>query len=395
MIENKNLVKYCFTAIVLLICSVQFSFGQNLEITHGPFLQHLTTNSVVVNWSSSIDCISWVEFYEEDGSNFYQKERPKKFSSRDGVKNIGKLHRVGLNNLKPAKEYAYRIYSQEVTEQGYFGEVVATKVYHKKPLHFTTLEADKKQTSAIILSDVHGRASMVGGLLDRVEWNKTDFVLLNGDFINTFDDEEELYSVLDTCVSIFAEETPLYTTRGNHETRGLKALELKQYLHFPGDKYYYTFSSGTTLFIVLDSGEDKPDSDIEYHGLNDFESYRREQAIWLSEIVESEDFIKAEQKIVFMHIPPYYPKGGDEWYGPLDSRRNFVPILNKAGIDLMLCGHRHKYALVPEKEGENNFPIIISDNNSRIDLLTDQTGINVRITGPESKVISELYFDNK
>ena len=68
MKENKNLLKYCLSAIVLLICSVQFSYGQNLEITHGPILQYLTTNSVVVNWSSSIDCISWVEFYEDDGS---------------------------------------------------------------------------------------------------------------------------------------------------------------------------------------------------------------------------------------------------------------------------------------------------------------------------------------
>jgi len=395
MMENKHLLKYCFTTIALLICSVQFTFGQNPEITHGPFIQHLTTNSVVINWSSSMDCISWVEFYEEDGSKFYRKERPKKFSSTDGVKNIGILHKVRLTQLKPATEYAYRIYSQEVTEQGYFGKVVATKVYHQKPLHFTTLEAEKKQTSAIILSDVHGRASFVGSLLDKVEWNKTDFVILNGDFINDFEDDKELYDVLDTCVSIFAENKPIYTVRGNHETRGIKARELKQYLHFPGDKYYYTFSSGRTFFIVLDSGEDKPDSDIEYHGRNDFDEYRKEQAIWLSKIVESEDFKMAEQKIVFMHIPPYYPEGGWEWHGTLESRKNFVPILNKAGIDLMLCGHRHRYGFVPAKDGENNFPIIISDNKSSIDLRTDHTGIHVKVIGPESKVITELNFNNK
>jgi predicted phosphodiesterase len=386
---------YRFSAFILMICSVQFSNGQNLEITHGPFLQSLTTSSVVVNWSSSKDCISWVEFYEDDGSHFYQKEREKIFASRDGLKTIGKLHKVTLNKLKPATKYKYRIYSLERTEHGYFGEVVATDVYKKRPLHFTTPEAEKNQSSCIILSDMHGRDSMVGSLLDKVEWNETDFVILNGDFINTFDDEDELYSVLDTCVSIFAKEKPIYAIRGNHETRGLKALELKQYLHFPEDKYYYAFSSGKTFYIVLDSGEDKPDSDIEYHGLNDFERYRENQAIWLSELVESEDFKNAEQKVVFMHIPPYYPKGGREWHGPLESRRNFVPILNKAGIDLMLCGHRHRYAFVPEKEGENNFPIIISDNKSRIDLQTDHTGINVRITDPESKVISELFFNNK
>ncbi|MBA7558013.1 hypothetical protein ES705_50801 [subsurface metagenome] len=43
--------------------------------------------------------------------------------------------------------------------------------------------------------------------------------------------------------------------------------ELKNYFHFPQNNYYYTFSSGNTLFIVLDGGEDKPDSDIEYSEL--------------------------------------------------------------------------------------------------------------------------------
>lgn len=395
MKESKNPLKYCFATIALLFCAVQFTNGQNLKITHGPYIQNLTTNSVVINWSSSIDCIAWVEFYEEDGKRFYRKERPKKFASIDGVKTIGKLHKVRLTQLKPDTEYAYRIYSHERTEQGYFGEVVASDVYKKKPLHFTTHETEKKQTSAIILSDVHGRANFVGSHLDKVEWNNTDFVIFNGDYINTFDDENEIYAVLDTCVSLFAKETPVYTVRGNHETRGIKAPELKQYLHFPGDKYYYTFSSGKTFFIVLDSGEDKPDSDLEYHGLNDFEQYRKEQAIWLSEIVESEDFKKAEQKIVFMHMPPYYPTTGHEWHGPLDARRNFVPILNKAGIDLMFCGHRHRYGLVPAKDGENNFPIVISDNKSRIDLQSDHAGINVKVIGPDSKIITELNFNNK
>lgn len=382
-------------ASILLLCSVQVSYGQKLEISHGPFLQNLSTNSVVINWSSSEECIAWVEYYEDDGSNFYQKEREKIFSSEDGLKNLGKLHKVKLEGLKPATKYKYRVYSQELTEQGYFGDVVATDVYHKKPLHFTTPELEKEKTASIILSDIHGDASRVGTLLDKAEWNNIDFVLLNGDFINTFDDEKELYDVLDTCVSIFAKEKPIYAVRGNHETRGLKALELKQYLHFPGNKYYYTFMSGTTLFIVLDSGEDKPDSDIEYHGMNDFEGYRIEEARWLAAVVESEDFKKAEHKIVFMHMPPYYPKGGYEWHGPLEARKNFVPILNGSGIDLMLCGHRHKYAYLPEKEGEHNFPIIISGNKTRIDLQTDHAGVSVKVTDTESKVISELFFDNK
>lgn len=392
--RNKLNIKNYFYVIILLICTPQWINAQYPVITHGPYLQYLTSNEVTICWSTSKNCISWVECYEEDGSNFYQKEREKTFDATDGLKNIGKLHSVTIKNLNPATKYAYRIYSKEVKDDRSFGNTASTRVYGRKPLCFTTQPIEKEQTSIVVLSDMHEKFNIVGSLLKGIEWEKTDFVLLNGDFMDSFETESDLYTgVLDTIVDVFAKEKPLVIVRGNHETRGIKAPELIDYFHFPENKYYYTYTIGTTMFIVLDSGEDKADSDIEYYGFADFDSYRSEQAKWLSEVVKSEAFRKAEHKIAFMHIPPYDNSRGREWHGDLEVRNKFVPILNQAGIDLMVCGHTHNYSYHAPKDGENNFPIIISGSRSRIDLTIDKTGIKATRVGLDSKEILSIHIE--
>jgi len=138
------------------MCSTQWINAQNFDITHGPYLQYLTSNEVTICWSTSKNCISWVEYFEEDGSNFYQKERGKTFETVDGLKRISKLHSVTVKNLNPATKYAYRIYSKEVKDDRYFGNTVATRVYKREPLFFTTQPIEKEQISVIVLSDMHG-----------------------------------------------------------------------------------------------------------------------------------------------------------------------------------------------------------------------------------------------
>ncbi len=96
--------------------------------------------------------------------------------------------------------------------------------------------------------------------------------------------------------------------------------------------------------------------------------------------------------IVFIHMPPYYERRGHEWHGELMVREKFVPILNEADIDLMVCGHKHKYAYVAKTAGENHFPIIISDNQSRIDLMIDDLGIQVTRVDTTQKEISQMTF---
>lgn len=56
-----------------------------------------------------------------------------------------------------------------------------------------------------------------------------------------------------------------------------------------------------------------------------------------------------------------------------------MPLLNEAGIDLMLCGHYHRYKFVPkDAQGYNNaFPIIIHDDGVLLEAEADENTITI------------------
>ena len=144
---------------------------------------------------------------------------------------------------------------------------------------------------------------------------------------------------------------------------------------------YYTFSDGPAYFIVLDGGEDKPDSDIEYHDLVRYDIYRQKEAKWLQSVVESEQFKAATVKIVIIHIPPK----STGWHGEAEIARLFVPILNQAGIDAMFCGHIHKYRFSEANDPTYgcNFPIVCLPNRVRADIEVSKEMIAYTITTAE------------
>ncbi len=55
------------------------------------------------------------------------------------------------------------------------------------------------------------------------------------------------------------------------------------YFPTPGDRFYYSFSHGGVRFVILDTGEDKSDSNKEYSGLVNFQPYLEEETKWLRE----------------------------------------------------------------------------------------------------------------
>lgn len=88
----------------------------------------------------------------------------------------------------------------------------------------------------------------------------------------------------------------------------------------------------------MDTGEDKPDSDIEYAGITVYDEYRTEQAEWLRRVLDSKEYKDAPFKIIVAHIPPI---GG--WHGNLEVEQKFMPLLRDAKPDVMLCGHLHRF----------------------------------------------------
>mgnify|MGYP003291171363 FL=1 len=273
---------------LLLLSGLVMWFGaaaqsDDFKITGGPYLQMLGEHEVTIVWATNRDAVSWVEIAPDNDEHFYATERPKFFQTDMGRKVVGTLHRVHVTGLEKGTTYRYRIYSKEVTAQTdyyvQYGKTAASNVYDVKPFYFTTFDNDKKSVSFTVVNDIHGNNAMLAALTDNVRKDKNDFVLFNGDMVTTFASGQQIFDgFLTTAVKSFASEIPFFYARGNHETRGLFFAHYRDYFPSPTGQTYYSFQAGPVFFIVLDGGEDKPDSDIEYNGLGGFDTYGAQEA---------------------------------------------------------------------------------------------------------------------
>lgn len=374
------------TVVVVGVATAQES--KSVKIVEGPYLQAVGEREFTVVWKTDKDALSWVEIAPNDGTHFYNRDRAKFYQTRYGRKNIGTLHSVRVSGLEPATTYRYRIISSAAIkgegDRVRFTEQRGSDVYRRQPLFVTTLDRNKESVSFAVVNDIHGKTAEFETLFADVAEHKYDFICFNGDMTSRNNAQQEVFDYyLNSATKLFAKETPLYFVRGNHETRGAYAVSLPELFPSSSGQPYYIFRQGPVCFVALDCGEDKPDSDMEYSGLAHFDQYRAEQAEWLKGVVESETFRSAPVKIVFCHIPPE-TKG---WHGAAEIHRLFVPILNKAGIDLWIAGHIHKYRLTEPGENGCNFPVLCNPNVCRLDATVTAKGVDIKIVDTKSTTL--------
>lgn len=375
--------------VLLLVAVLPLSAQDDIKITHDPYLQNLGENEVTIVWTVNKPSIGWVELAPDDGTHFYKTERPRFFHAKNGIKLTSTVHAVHLKELQPGTRYRYRVYSQEVLSHvGWrviYGNVAATSVYGKKPLEFQTSDHTKQTVNFAMVNDIHGKSDVLEKLVSHCDLKTTDLFLFNGDMVSIFNNEKEIFEgFMDKATALFASELPMYYTRGNHETRGSFASSFQQYFSPDQDHIYYMFRQGPVCFVILDSGEDKPDSDLEYAGINAYDEYRSEQAKWLEQVLESKEYKEAPFKVVVCHMPPF---GG--WHGEQEIAEKFLPLLNKANVDIMLCGHLHRYMRNDAKEGVN-FPVIVNSNNTVLKAEAQPGLLNLKILDLDGKEIDKL-----
>ena len=386
----RKLIRVWIIGIVFPLYAIA---GQpSVKITHGPYLQNLSENEVTVVWTTDKPCKSWVEFSKkEDGKSFYSQLPRKAYASQDGLCCVDTLHRVTVTGLEKNTTYFYRVLSQEVKEllpyRPVLGNIVSTDIW-KKPLTFTTLDGRQETLSMVMINDIHGKNDLQKKLLEMAPPQNVDMVVFCGDMCNYINKQSDIFTgFLDTSVGLFASSKPFVYVRGNHETRGAYARNFSRYLTGPEGKFYYAFTSGPIRFIVLDSGEDKPDTDVEYSGLVDFDNYILEQKEWLARELESPEFRAASFRVVLSHIP--FGKGG--WYGSERLRKQLLPLLEGARIDLMLSGHNHTFGFM-DKGKVTAFPIIVNSNNSVLTMFGSEDLLKVQVKQIDGKVLLEKEF---
>lgn len=387
--------RFLFSVICALTVIAGFAQEQ-IAIKHGPYLQNLKETETTIVWVSNKASVGWVEVAPDDGTSYYRFERTKFFDATNGVKNVSQLHTVRVTGLKPGTSYRYRIYSQEVLERKgeeiIYGNVAAPSIYDRRTLKFTTNDRNKPTTSFIMLNDIHGNTDYIPKLLDIAGYKETDMIIYNGDMMNWLMDEEDLFrGFMDITIELFATKKPMYYARGNHETRGLFATSFQHYFSPKEPHLYFLLRQGPVCFIFLDTGEDKPDSDIEYHGITDYDNYRTEQARWLSEAVKSQEFLDAKFKVIIAHMPPLPDE--DLWHGQAEVAEKFVPILNEAGVDVMLCGHLHQYFNNKPTE-KVRFPVIDNSSNTVLKGVVQEDKLYLEIKNMNGDLVDKIYINH-
>lgn len=392
---KKNDMKRILLSLISIFCLTQMAGAdERITICHGPYLQNVKETEATFVWMASKPSIGWVELAPDDGSNYYNKERRKYFDTTNGVKNTSLLHAVKVSGLKPGTTYRYRVYATEVLDHKgveiVYGKTDALDVFTADPPSFRTNDRTKPETSFAVINDIHGRTDDIPALLKAADYRNKDMVIFNGDMLSQLRNEGELFSgFMDVSVDLFAKQIPMYYARGNHETRGLFATSFQHYFSPKEPHLYFMFNQGPVCFIVLDTGEDKPDTDIEYSGITDYDNYRTEQAAWLQQAVRSEDFLKAKYRIVIAHMPPQPIK--ELWHGPQEVLEKFVPILNEAGIDVMLSGHLHRY-IYCKPDAQVKFPVVINSKDMVISGKTQGGKLHMEIRDTKGALVDTIVL---
>jgi predicted phosphodiesterase len=334
-----------------------------LQIIAGPYLQAPSGTGITVMWATNHKCVSKVEYGTSPDGSTMTAER-----SQHGLVDANiTLHCVPLTGLKPGTCYYYRVVSTEILDfQPY--KVVFGDTVKSQDNRFTTLDANKDRFSFVVLNDRHEKTDLLAQALNSINWDGVDLVFFNGDAANHLTSEEQIFqSIIQPATKVFAGRIPLVFVRGNHETRGSFARMLMNYFPSATGRFYYSFSHGGVHFVILDSGEDKADSDPEYSMLTRFESYLEEETNWLKEEIRSKSFRKARLRVVLVHIPPW---DITETKGKFIREKylwdHWGPLFNEGRVDLLLSGHTHKYAEVPPAEDKNQYPILIGGTDTII-----------------------------
>ena len=277
------------------------------------------------------------------------------------------------DGLRPCADHlAFRLTGLRAGQRCFY-RVHAAALGHADPAHtqlgaeivsetrsFRTLDPDAGEIRFTVWNDTHQTTPTLERLIAMHREQPTDFLFWNGDIFNDIPDEQTL---LDQCFrpagQAFADATPYFLTRGNHDVRGTEARLLPQYLNGPHGQFYYTFRHGPVGFLVLDTGEDKPDDDPAYAGLADFAAYRTAQQQWLAGAVKDPLFVTAPIRVAFLHIPmvweaeipEHWPKvwGGRKGWICEDGYHKWHDLLIQAGVKLVISGHTHRHAWFPAK----------------------------------------------
>lgn len=324
----------------VLILVVIYAVGRPIQIwmdgfysgVREPYLQMMSSNAVTLRWQSEKELVGVVRYgLKLDQLNKIQVE---------AVAN--EEHEIRLTGLIPATKYFYSIGSE--VEDDFKGQDFWFK---------TSPEINKTEWVRFWVTGDQGYPNVIQSevreaALDWVKQNPRisvysspfDFWITTGDNAYRSGTNEQFQAGFFEPYKNILRNTPVWPAYGNHDARRWVFFDI---FSFPtkaesgglasGSENFYSFDYANIHFVMLDTEE----SDMDAEG---------EMLSWLKQDLE---LTRQQWLIVSFHHPPY-TKGSHNSDNKKDSggrmirvRENILPLLEQAGVDLVLSGHSHMY----------------------------------------------------
>lgn len=311
------------------------------QLIRGPYLQVATTNSMVVRWRTDAFARSRVRYGTAEG-------QLDKIADDSALRTE---HIVKLAGLAPGTKYYYSIGGIKDTLQG------------DKDNYFFTLALARDEGIYRIgafgdcgNNSVNQR-NVRNAVIKYLGENYMNAWILLGD--NSYPDgtDAELQAkFFNIYKDDLLKKYPLFPAPGNHDYHDIefsaavaqKTHEVAYYQNFSmpehgeagglasGTKAFYSYDIGNVHFLSLDS-YGKED--------NEFRIYDTlgPQVQWVKKDMEANT--NRQWVVAYWHHPPYtMGSHNSDKTGELTKiRENFIRILERYGVDLILCGHSHDY----------------------------------------------------
>lgn len=322
-----------------------------------PYLQNPAPDGMSVMFQTRTLVHSWVEY----GTDTLQLQREQELCGGQAVCHDIE-HKVRLTNLQPGTKYYYRICAREIFHYASYSKIIGDTL--RTQFHSFTTPSDKgTDFTALIFNDLHQVDRTIRDMASLAATVPHDFVVFNGDCLAEPADRLDAIRMIRNLTERFnSAEIPAFFVRGNHEIRNAYSAGMPSLLEQPGGQTYGAFNWGDARFVILDCGEDKPDSHWVYYGMNDFTKFREQQREFLSRELKSREFRKAQKRILIHHIPLW---GNTDEYQP--CRDMWAPLCGKGTFDVAFGAHTHEFRYHAPGTQDNAFPVFVGGGPSTKD----------------------------
>ncbi len=340
------------------------------SLTRGPYLQVGKEDSITIRWRTNIPTDSRVTWGTTFGT----------YTNSYDLAALTTEHIVRIGGLTADRKYWYTIGSTnqllQASSSNYF--LTLPRFNTSRKLRFLAI-GDCGNASV-------NQVNVKNTFLNYIGSNDVDAMILLGDnAYNTGTDIEFQTKFFDIYKDDILKNIKLYPVPGNHDYgnsltfTGLRNMPYHQSFTVPmagemggvpsGVSNYYSFNVGDVHFISLDSyGKDDSNTTTMYDTSG-------AQATWLKADLAANT---KKWTVAYFHHPPYTKTShtSDTETDLIKIREIFIRILERNGVDLVLCGHSHGYERSYLLKGfYNTFasPLLDADFNAATHTATGNT----------------------